>query len=60
MMGILIGGWSNAKKNVNFKFNVLAEKDEILDEHPDTVIIATGGIPNLELLRQKRFENVFF
>ena len=61
MMGIIDWRMEQCtKKNVNFKFNVLAEKDEILDEHPDTVIIATGGIPNLELFETKKdLENVF-
>jgi len=55
MMGII--NWRMeqcTKKNVNFKFNILAEKNEILDENPDTVIIATGGIPNLELFETKK------
>ena len=48
------------KKNVNFKFNILADKNEVLDENPDTVIIATGGIPNLELFETKKdLENVY-
>ncbi len=61
MMGIIDWRMEQCtKKNVDFKFNVLAEKDEILDEHPDTVIIATGGIPNLELFETKKdLENVF-
>ena len=61
MMGIVDWRMEQCtKKNVNFKFNVLAEKDEILNEHPDTVIIATGGIPNLELFETKKdLENVF-
>ena len=61
MMGIVDWRMEQCtKKNVNFKFNVLAEKDEILDEHPDTVIIATGGIPNLELFETKKdLGNVF-
>ena len=61
MMGIIDWRMEQCtKKNVNFKFNVLAEKDEILYEHPDTVIIATGGIPNLELFETKKdLGNVF-
>lgn len=31
---------------VNFKFNVLAEHNDILAEYPDVVIIATGGMPD--------------
>ena len=61
MMGIIDWRMEQCtKKNVNFKFNILAEKDDILDEHPDTVIIATGGIPNLELFETtKDLKNVF-
>ena len=61
MMGIIDWRMEQcSKKNVNFKFNILAEKNEILDENPDTVIIATGGIPNLELFETKKdLENVF-
>ena len=61
MMGIIDWRMEQCtKKNVNFKFNILVEKDEIIDENPDTVIIATGGIPNLELFETKKdLENVF-
>ncbi len=61
MMGIIDWRMEQCtKKNVNFKFNILAEKNEIIDENPDTVIIATGGIPNLELFETKKdLENVF-
>lgn len=61
MMGIIDWRMEQcAKKNVNFKFNILAEKNEIIDENPDTVIIATGGIPNLELFETKKdLGNVF-
>ncbi len=48
------------KNNVKFNFNILAEKKDILDENPDTIIIATGGIPSLELFETKKnLENVF-
>ena len=61
MMGIIDWRMEQCtKKNVNFKFNILAEKKEIIDENPDSVIIATGGIPNLELFEtNKDLENVF-
>ena len=61
MMGIIDWRMQQcAKKNVRFNFNILAEGKDILDENPDTVIIATGGIPNLELFETKRnLENVF-
>jgi hypothetical protein len=49
-----------AKRNVKFNFNIVAENQDILKENPDTVIIATGGIPNLELFETKKdLENVF-
>ena len=48
------------KKNVKFNFNVVAENQDVLDERPDTIIIATGGIPNLELFETKKdLENVY-
>jgi 2,4-dienoyl-CoA reductase-like NADH-dependent reductase (Old Yellow Enzyme family)/thioredoxin reductase len=61
MMGIIDWRMDQCtKKNVNIKFNILAEKNEILDENPDTLIIATGGIPNLELFETKKdLENVY-
>ena len=49
-----------AKRNVKFNFNILAESQHVLEENPDTVIIATGGMPNLELFETKKdLENVF-
>jgi len=49
-----------SKKNVKFNFNVFAESKDVLDEDPNVVIIATGGIPNLELFETKRdLEHVF-
>ncbi|WP_170388138.1 NADH:flavin oxidoreductase [Ruegeria atlantica] len=30
---------------VDFRFNVFAEKSDILDEHPDVVLLANGGMP---------------
>ncbi len=49
-----------AKKNVKFNFNIVADKQDILEENPDTTIIATGGIPNLELFETKKdIENVY-
>ena len=61
MMGIIDWRMDQcSKKNVNIKFNILAEKKEVLDTNPDTVIIATGGIPNLELFETKKdLENVY-
>ena len=49
-----------AKKNVKFNFNVVAENQDVLNEKPHTIIIATGGIPNLELFETKKdLENVY-
>ncbi len=38
------------KRNVSFRFNTLAEAEDILSEKPDVVIIATGGMPHTEVL----------
>ncbi|MCP4488021.1 MAG: NADH:flavin oxidoreductase [Gammaproteobacteria bacterium] len=38
------------KHGVEFRFNTLAETDDILTENPDVVIIATGGLPHTEVL----------
>ena len=61
MMGIIDWRMQQcSKKNVSFNFNILAEDKEIINENPDTVIIATGGIPNLQLFETKKdLENVF-
>ena len=49
-----------SKKNVKFNFNVVAENQDVLDEKPNTIIIATGGMPNLELFETKEdLENVY-
>ena len=48
------------KKNVRFNFNILAESKDITAENPEVVIIATGGIPNMELFEAKKnLDNVF-
>ena len=48
------------KRNVKFNFNILAESQHVLEENPEIVIIATGGMPNLELFETKKdLENVF-
>lgn len=39
-----------AKHDVTFHFNTYAEADTIADLSPDVVIIATGGLPNTEVL----------
>ena len=61
MMGII--DWRMQQcinKNVKFNFNIIAEAQDVLNENPDTIIIATGGMPNLELFETKKdLENVF-
>ena len=61
MMGIIDWRMQQcSKKNVKFNFNVLAESRDVLEQNPDTVIIATGGIPNLQLFETKKnLENVY-
>lgn len=38
-----------AARDVEFRFNTWAEADEITALNPDVVIVATGGLPNMEL-----------
>ena len=61
MMGII--DWRMQQcinKNVKFNFNIIAETKDVINENPDTIIIATGGMPNLELFETKKdLENVF-
>lgn len=38
-----------AARNVSFKYNIFAEAEDVLALHPDVVIVATGGLPNLHL-----------
>ncbi|WP_065328273.1 NADH:flavin oxidoreductase [Tritonibacter mobilis] len=38
-----------AARDVQFHFNTWAEDADVLAETPDVVIVATGGLPNLEL-----------
>lgn len=40
-----------AARGVAFHFNTLAEKDDILAHNPDVVIIATGGLPEKDILK---------
>ena len=41
-------------KHVRFYFNTFAEMQDVTDHNPDVVIIATGGLPNLELFESKK------
>jgi len=61
MMGIIDWRMQQCmKKNVKFNFNIIAETQDVINENPDTIIIATGGMPNLELFETKKdLDNVF-
>jgi N-methyl-L-proline demethylase len=53
MIGII--DWRMAQctaKGVEFRFNTWAEAGDVLAENPDVVIIATGGLPAIDLLSQ--------
>ena len=41
-----------AAHDVEFNFNVYAEAKDVIDLKPDVVIVATGGMPNMQLLEQ--------
>jgi 2,4-dienoyl-CoA reductase-like NADH-dependent reductase (Old Yellow Enzyme family) len=38
--------------DVDIRYNTYAEADDVLAEDPDVVVVATGGIPNTEFLRE--------
>jgi len=38
-------------RGVTFRFETLAEADEVLSERPDVVLVATGGLPHTEILQ---------
>ena len=40
-------------RDVRFHFNLWAERDDVLRLNPDVVIIATGGLPNMELFENR-------
>ncbi len=49
LIGIVDWRYQQAVKHgVDFRFDVLAEPEDILAENPDVVIIATGGIPDTD------------
>ncbi|MEP3785777.1 NADH:flavin oxidoreductase [Ascidiaceihabitans sp.] len=53
MIGII--DWRMAQcaaRDVAFHFNTWAEAADVLAQNPDIVVVATGGLPNLELLEQ--------
>lgn len=39
-----------AVRDVMFQFNVWAESHEVMEHNPDVVIVATGGMPNTQVL----------
>jgi 2,4-dienoyl-CoA reductase-like NADH-dependent reductase (Old Yellow Enzyme family)/thioredoxin reductase len=54
MIGII--DWRMAQcaaRDVTFHFNTWAEADDVTALNPDVVIVATGGLPNLELFEQR-------
>ena len=40
------------KLSVDMRFNCYAEGDTVLSENPDVVIVATGGVPNWEFIKE--------
>ncbi len=40
------------RRNVRFSFNTFAEAQDVAAEAPDVVIVATGGLPHTEVLRE--------
>lgn len=49
LIGIVDWRYQQATKHgVDFRFDVLAEPEDILAENPDVVIIATGGMPDTD------------
>ena len=52
---ISIVSWRMAqceKRGVSFHFNTLANAEAVLATEPDEVIVATGGLPHTEVLRE--------
>ena len=53
MIGIIDWRLSECKKNkVEINYNILADKEIILKKNPDVIIIATGGVPNLDNIEE--------
>jgi 2,4-dienoyl-CoA reductase-like NADH-dependent reductase (Old Yellow Enzyme family)/thioredoxin reductase len=53
MMGIIDWRMAQCEKlGVDFRFNTWAEADAVLGEVPDVVIVATGGMPDVHILRE--------
>jgi 2,4-dienoyl-CoA reductase-like NADH-dependent reductase (Old Yellow Enzyme family)/thioredoxin reductase len=53
MIGIIDWRMNQCSKlGVAFRFDTWADADTLLAEHPDVVIVATGGLPHTEVLAQ--------
>lgn len=53
LIGIIDWRMSEAKHSgVEFRFGVFADAGTVLDEVPDVVVVATGGLPNTSFLRE--------
>ena len=53
MIGIIEWRLAECEKfNVKINYNVLADKEMILSQNPDVIIIATGGVPNLNNIQE--------
>jgi N-methyl-L-proline demethylase len=39
-----------ARLGVEFRYNVFAEENDVLETRPDIVVVATGGLPNTNIL----------
>ena len=42
------------KMRVEFRFNTLAEAEDIRAENPDVVIVATGGLPHTRSTQRRQ------
>ena len=47
-----------AARDVEFRFNHWAEAADVLALQPDVVIVATGGLPNLELFESRKEQDL--
>ncbi|MFP5346362.1 MAG: FAD-dependent oxidoreductase, partial [Actinomycetes bacterium] len=53
LIGIVDWRVSEAKHSgVEFRYGAYADADTVLAEHPDVVVVATGGLPNTSFLRR--------
>jgi N-methyl-L-proline demethylase len=52
MIGIIDWRMAQCEQGkVSFRFNTVAEVADVTQENPDTIIIATGGLPHTEVLK---------